>query len=343
MKIIKLGPLLFAALLLISGCNHKSSANDSTPDSETTVTSAATETTEPKPAEPETVRKPEKLKAEYIEYDGEFLTYGIDGEEYSVRMSPELLGTGMNARLNDLILNNRFGEAVAVYISLNDDGSEIEKFDAVNANVKLITDSIFSGGLAFQSDEDRTVRAKRIEGSVYELGNSFGSVTVDINDLDNFMKGNYPDEFDNCHFQAYQFKSGNAILTSLTFFDRTEETEAGTMYVDSGYTNAEKYSFYGMVSVLNGDRASVVLNDGITVCDVPTWYRDGELSEGMQVMITLDAKAALYGSGEEYSSDFAVFHTSPAEYDPKQLGFDNLAYSRYGKDNSDSSVIFTEK
>ena len=73
---------------------------------------------------------------------------------------------------------------------------------------------------------------------------------------------------------------------------------------------------------MSDGKATFILNDGKTVCTAPTYFNDGEVTEGAQVMVTLDEDTSLYGSGESKEYDFAVFYTSPDTYD-----FENKMYA----------------
>ena len=88
-------------------------------------------------------------------------------------------------------------------------------------------------------------------------------------------------------------------------------------------------------------RAKVLLNDGKTVCDVPTYYNDGELSEGLEVMVTLDAEPSLFGSKKEYKSEFAVFYTDPEVYNYRHFDFGTLAYAKHS-DSDITKFIYTQ-
>lgn len=55
---------------------------------------------------------------------------------------------------------------------------------------------------------------------------------------------------------------------------------------------------------------------------MPTYYCDGELSEGLEVMVILDCSTDLFGSGKSESFDYAVICTDPAEYDPQGMSLE---------------------
>ena len=74
---------------------------------------------------------------------------------------------------------------------------------------------------------------------------------------------------------------------------------------------------------------------------MPTYYCDGELSEGLEVMVTLDCSTDLFGRGKTESFDYAVIYTDPADYDPSGREFDKLAYARSDSNNL-GRFIYTE-
>ena len=67
--------------------------------------------------------------------------------------------------------------------------------------------------------------------------------------------------------------------------------------------------------------------DGKTVCTAPTFYSDGELLEGMEIMIVLDADTSLWNSGAQQEFDYAVIYTDPEIYLQTSHSFDEIACS----------------
>lgn len=74
---------------------------------------------------------------------------------------------------------------------------------------------------------------------------------------------------------------------------------------------------------------------------MPTYYCDGELSEGLEVMVILDCSTDLFDSGKSESFDYAVICTDPAEYDPSGHEFGNIAYAKADSNNL-GRFIYTE-
>lgn len=67
----------------------------------------------------------------------------------------------------------------------------------------------------------------------------------------------------------------------------------------------------------------------------------GEVTEGAEVMLTLDAEPLLFSSGERYIAEYAVFYTRPEIYNTSDLAFESLAYAKYDKRSGD--LVYTEK
>ena len=51
----------------------------------------------------------------------------------------------------------------------------------------------------------------------------------------------------------------------------------------------------------------------------------------MEVMVTLNAEADLFGRGKEYKDGFALFHTAPEEYNTSWSKFSELAYACFNE------------
>ncbi|MBR1383401.1 MAG: hypothetical protein IJ555_06270 [Ruminococcus sp.] len=57
-------------------------------------------------------------------------------------------------------------------------------------------------------------------------------------------------------------------------------------------------------------------------------------------MLTLDAEPTLFGSGERYTAEYAVFYTDPKTFNTSGREFDSLAYAKYEKRTID--LVYTE-
>jgi hypothetical protein len=333
------------ALICISsvlfGCSNKETYE--TKKTTTSVsTSAVTATSE---KNTENTQETQRFVAKILGYENEQLTYEYEGETVTVKMPPENFANDSYTKglkqMSQLIINNDFGEEVMGYIKLNYDGTQAVYCDVKSPNGEDFSNGMLYTGAKTLTIEESEVTMTRIKGSIFKLSNEFGSVTADLNLLNNIEKGNFPDKLDRVIFSGYKFNSGNFIPESVNVFERTDNINNTIQYSYSNYYDDENYSFFGVIQSLENDRATVLLNDSKTLCDVPTYYNDGELYEGGQVMITLESDSELFGSGEEYYSDYAVFHTDPTEYNYPEYDFETLAYAQHSK-NDITRYIYTK-
>ena len=276
----------------------------------------------------------ELLEVEVISYEDDTLSFVRDDETLSLKMSPELFANDTYTRgkktMSEKIISNNFGLETKGYIRLDGKGN-IKYCDVFKANGDQFDSSMTApSGTPY---EKTFMNMKRIKGSKYEFSNSYTTFTADLNELSNDLKADYGEEQQGVEVSGYRFKTGEVMIESISIFDHEETVGGETQYYFTMLDNYDKYSFFGTVKSLSEDRASVLLTDGKTLCDVPTYYTDGELKKGMEVMVTLNAGAELFGSGKEYRDDFAVFHTDPAEYNTSESGFSELAYAQYDKVN----------
>ena len=249
-------------------------------------------------------------------------------------MSPELFANDTYTRgkktMSEKIISNNFGLETKGYIRLDGKGN-IKYCDVFKANGDQFDSSMTApSGTPY---EKTFMNMKRIKGSKYEFSNSYTTFTADLNELSNDLKADYGEEQQGVEVSGYRFKTGEVMIESISIFDHGETVGGETQYYFTMLDNYDKYSFFGTVQSLSEDRASVLLTDGKTLCDVPAYYTDGELKEGMEVMVTLNAGAELFGSGKEYKDDFAVFHTDPKEYNTSGCELSELAFARQDKVN----------
>lgn len=329
--------VIFAVILLTAtGC---SSGADSSKAPITSVT-VSSKTSVADTSEPQ--KETEIFEAEIIGYDGDILTYQYDGEIRTSKMSPELFSkdtyTKGQKQLSQQIINNRYGIRVKGIIILKDNG-KVASCDVISLNGSSFESSeLAESGTPF---EQTLMDMNQKNGSIYEFSNEFGCLTANLNDLNNISKGEFGKSVKGVCFGGYRFKSGELILEHIDIFDHEEKVGNRSEYFYDNKQNNEKYSFFGRISSLTEGRAKVLLNDGKTVCDIPTYYNDGELSEGLEVMVTLDAEPSLFGSGKEYKSEFAVFYTDPEVYNYRHFDFGTLAYAKHS-DSDITKFIYTQ-
>lgn len=330
--------LLLIAAAVLSSCNNiqdQSSVSNSAYES----SSAAKDKTSK--AESPDSGVINEFEAKITDYSDGILTYVTDTEHKAV-MDPrcfenDIYIKGLNL-LSELIICNRYSEEIYGKIKLSADGTKVVSCDVISLNGDDFNNTMLSDDKLTSIEEDE-VNMRRIKGSVYELYNDNGSITADLNDLDNIYKADFPDSLERIVFSGYRFNSGNFIIQNISEFSGIDE-EMGS-YIYDPVTNLDKYSFFATVQSLSEERASVILNDGVTVYDIPTYYNDGMIKENMQVMITLNAAPSLFGSGEKYKDDFAVFYTDPDIYNYGGRDFNTLAYAKHSSDNISEFVYTT--
>lgn len=276
----------------------------------------------------------ELIEVKIINYDGDTLTFIQDGNTMSSKMTPERFANDTysvgSEMMSEKIINNHFGITPKGYLKLDKSG-QIKYCDVYKAN----GDQFDSSAAAPMNIpyEDTFMNMKRIKGSEYEFSNDYLFFTADLNYLNNDLKSNYGEEQQGVEVIGYRFNTGEIIIESISIFDHKETIGGETQYLFNMIDNYDKYNFFGTIRSLSDEYAEIILNDKKTICDVPIWYRDGELKEGMQVMITLNTGTELFGSGKEYRADFAVIYTDPEEYNYPNYEFEKLAYSKISKTN----------
>ena len=314
------------ASIVLTGCSGSADTQSNVPAAEKDAVSVSESISE--------TDTEELLEVEVISYEDDTLSFVRDDETLSLKMSPELFANDTYTRgkktMSEKIISNNFGLETKGYIRLDGKGN-IKYCDVFKANGDQFDSSMTApSGTPY---EKTFMNMKRIKGSKYEFSNSYMTFTADLNELSNDLKADYGEEQQGVEVSGYRFKTGEVMIESISIFDHEETVGGETQYYFTMLDNYDKYSFFGTVKSLSEDRASVLLTDGRTLCDVPAYYTDGELKEGMEVMLTLNAGAELFGSGKEYKDDFAVFHTDPKEYNTSGCELSELAFARQDEVN----------
>ena len=287
-----------------------------------------------------------KITVDVISYDGETLKYSYDGKEESIAVPLSTFGAYIPGlqHLASEIINNKFGIKVKCILDFDKNGN-VTDADVKTPNGKTI-DGFFGAQPPKEWEKEHygcwfeEVSARRVSGSIYEVSNERGTVRIDLNDLSYKLKANYPDEIPRAVFHAFQFTSGETILEGINGFCIVipdSEAPSGAKAESSDISALPMFA--GTVQSLTEDRAEVLLTDGKTLCDVPTYYNDGEIKEGMDVMLTLDANISLYGSGEQYKADYAVFTTHPEAFVEGYKKEDHAKYA-YALRDEHNSVVY---
>ena len=342
---------LCAAVLLV-GCTDTESPSQAENLSPTSVTEAVTTTAPAAETAASTTtmrqKKPKLITVDVISYDGEKLTYEYEGGQSTVTLERSAFSDhsygSKEKTVSEKIINNRFGLPVKADIRLSEDKAAVEYCNVFDKNVIEINFSTLhelGGNKGSAPLTECVCYLKRIEGSIYELGNKFYKLAIDLNELDNSMKADFGDYSDSIYFSGYLFNDGANDKVIPGYIGEAIIHEGDEVSSESR-GNADLYRFFGTVQSVKDGRASVLLTDGKTACDVPTYYNDGEVKEGADVMIVLDADTSLFGSGEEYKSDYAVFYTDPKSILlKKHRDISTLAYALIDPDNSRNLIVTT--
>ena len=341
--------LIILAALMLCSCSEASDSkvhNESaqteaseTPTSTETVIAVTTisesETSSMTDESSEAPKAQEKIKVDVIGYESDMLTFEYNGEIQTYEVWDNVFSPMGGTKAASLIFNNRYGEKIPASIKLNPENTRV-----VSCDLLLERFTGFNDPESLKlSKEDRVMKMAKTDETHIRLYNKIRSIEADICDLDNMYKGKYPESFTDVFTTGYYLPSGTYLADQIAFL--SEIDEMGNMsykYCDL----LSYYFFFGTVQSVKDGRASVLLTDGKTTCDVPTYYNDGEVKEGAEVMVVLDAEPSLFGSGEEYRSDYAVFYTEPKIYLLKRhWDIQTLAYALPDETNSRKLTVTT--
>lgn len=329
--------LSLVLLLSLSGCTDTVSGSSQTETTSAAITTAQTVTHKNKTTAPVY----ETFKAEVKGYKNGLLRFVYENQEYELPFDKRYFKNDVRSNcinepcVSEMIINNRFGEKVFAKIATNDDKSSIISCDIITANGKLCESSMLYIGKESE-DQDLYFTFKRQKGSLCQFKNDFDTYDLDLNDLINYYKYDYPSEIYPVTFKYYEFDSGNKMLVSFAY--DMKKTDDGSLITDK---NSEiqkalmnRTCFYGSVQSYDEEsgKAVVLLNDKKTLCTVPTYYNDGgKLKEGAEIMITLMTDNSLFGSGGTHEFDYAVISTDRDYYmsSEENHSFNELAYAQY--------------
>ena len=321
-KLMTFSCIVFSAVIFLTSCGENK------PQSALSAVDSVSNMPE------STVSKPssefENITVETEKYENEQLTFTYEGKSYTLPLSRDNFKDDIvyypGSKLHsEQIINNKLGEKVTAVLTVDDGITKIKLCDVIGQNGKVFSNS---GGICTMT---------RTGGSACEFTNPQRTLKADLNDLIVYQEINYPDEVDDVVYVGYLFKDNNFILNQLYVAEYDENGEKN--YEEQ--LNRDLPSFFGTVQTIGDNTAEIKLTDKKTVCTVPTYYCDGELSEGLEVMVILDSSTDLFGSGKSESFDYAVICTDPAEYDPSEHEFGNLAYAKADSNNL-GRFIYTE-
>lgn len=335
--------LIIAALVLVSCSESVTPAADSAPEaassSETTVApkketpTETSVTTETKPAKTVSYKQ---IEVEVKDISNDMLSFTFEGADYEVRINEDQVEKHAYGQyeetLCEKVIHNPYGITVLAKLTVDEDMTHISKFDPYSLNGRLIEGYgtlIGNPGL----DMTKSYSFKRTGGSACELSNGEETVKCDLNDLPMVFKLDYPDECEIRAFGAFEFTDGACILDDLSMFVFDEPSKWETYNKNNG--------FYATVESVSDGKAAVLLNDGKTRCTVPTYYNDGEVTEGAKVMVVLDEDTSLFGSGTDKEYSFAVIYTDPEVFHHSAFEFEEVAWARRNIKNSFDSFAYT--
>lgn len=340
--------LIFFILICLTSCGSKAISEKDTEVSNTEK-SIVSESSLAENSATENFSQKEKIApvvitVETVKYERPDLTYIYGGETYVLPVEKDafkddLADNGKDILKSIQVINNKLGEKISAKLTLSYDQTKIIKCDVLSQNGMVFSDGMLNT-LADDSIDPDTVdfayTFTRKEGSLCELSNINRTLEADLNDLPDYLKLDYPNEFYDVEFTGYLFNDGKFILNEFYLPEKDENGKRKTMQRYSLH-HENLTGFFGTVQKLDDARAEILLNDGKTICNVPTYYNDGEISEGEQIMFVLDCEPDLYGSGENNTYNYAVIYTDISKYD-----IENAAYAK--KDpHSVYNFIVTQK
>ena len=307
-KFMTFSCIVFSAVIFLTSCGENK------PQSDLSAVDSVSNMPESTVSKPSSEFK--NITVETEKYENEQLTFTYEGKSYTLPLSRDNFKDDIvyypGSKLHsEQIINNKLGEKVTAVLTVDDGITKIKLCDVIGQNGKVFSNS---GGICTMT---------RTGGSACEFTDPQRTLKADLND--------------DVVYVGYLFKDNNFILNQLYVAEYDENGEKN--YEEQ--LNRDFPSFFGTVQTIGDNTAEIKLTDKKTVCTVPTYYCDGELSEGLEVMVILDSSTDLFGSGKSESFDYAVICTDPAEYDPSGHEFGNLAYAKADSNNL-GRFIYTE-
>lgn len=325
-----------AAVLTLAGCSENEISDDV---SSIQITETASEAgSSPTPDTSSEAEKRISIKAEVKSYKDGILNFWYKGNEYSLPMTKDRFDNERTLPdryvpvLSEMIIGNSFGEKITARIALDEDMTRIFKCDVVTPNGK-----IYDGTDCYDKN-NKVIREKlytmtRKDKSICEISNSEEAFECDLNDLAPGWKLDYPETVSPVMFTTYRFNDGRDILLSLTFnVDVTNGSVGGETDPETLNMYGKRIGFFAAVQSVGEDTVTVLLNDGKTRVTVPTFYCDGELAQGSEVMVLIKSDSTLFGKGGELSFDYGVIITDQDYFKRTTDEFGEIAYGEYLND-----------
>lgn len=261
----------------------------------------------------------ETFKVIVTGFDGEALSFNYENESYLVDFSSDFfVEKSYNIELgivySNYIINNEFGIEIEGQLKATKDLSKIISCDVISPNGKEIL-----GNDCFITDINKNLYTIEKENS-----NGTDEFVVDLNALNDKNKLPYATDKE-ITFEGFQFNgTKNVIARAFYLYDYYNEEFDCITY--AGADNSEYYGFFGTIQSLEEGKLTMLLNDGITLCTIPTYYKTvpSNLEVGAEIVAKFSKSTDVFGSGESKEYDFAVIYTniddilkegeSPADY-----------------------------
>jgi len=349
---------------VLAGCAKSGNTPESsgsiaeTPSGSAVTTTASTTTkyatvTEPIKTEPQF----RTITAEVTDYKDSTLYFTYEGKDYALPMLSNRFCEGGGSvgmpryekTVSEKIIHNKFGEKVMGAITINEDMTSIKQCNVIDPNVTqfeqdypYIDDK--EGG--FKVDPDRLYSFKKTTGSKCVVANKYNTYEFDLNDLRMEMKLRYDDEYPIVGFRAYKFKSGNLILSSILPNRIDEKGKLGGSSEWMKPAVERSIGYFGTMLKNENDIAEVLLNDGKTVIVVPSYFNDGDVKEGMKVMVdTWQTEEKFYGTGQRAEFKEALIWTDSYYYiySLHNYKFEDLTYAILQSPNADERYQYITK
>ena len=256
-------------------------------------------------------------------YKDDKLTFTYEGKSYTLPLFKENFAkceTGIGEFCPDII-NNRHGIEVKAELVVDREITNIKSCDVYTPNGKIyVMPAEFKPDGSLDTEYDFTL--VKGEGSKCSFINKKETVNADLNDLPMYLKLDHKDGTSPVQFDGFMFNDGYFMLFSLY----TERDESGGYEWNEDRANYGT-CFIGTVTKTEGQRGELALNDGVTAINIPLYFNDGEIKEGMTVMAMIYDDISLYGSADNKKYDYALIFTEPENYLPIGMKLEDAAYA----------------
>lgn len=165
------------------------------------------------------------LTVKVISYQDGQLIYDHNGKKGNAALDREVLNQHKKYKVISIyerIIAECANEEIKANIKLDTETERVIYCDVYTPNGEDITNSFLDTENKATTREETEVSIRRVDGTVYEFRNSFGSFTADIAGCDNFDTDAVPDTAERCIFMGYRLNSGKILIDDLQAFYKTE-------------------------------------------------------------------------------------------------------------------------